>query len=63
VVTDGIARGEAPPGTDAAEVIRYVAAPLYYQFLTSTRSLSVKDAERAVDAAMAAVTAGVFADR
>lgn len=63
VVTDGIARGEAPPRTDAADVIRYVAAPLYYQFLTSTRPLTVKDAERAVGAAMAAVTAGVFADR
>ncbi|MCV7224492.1 TetR/AcrR family transcriptional regulator [Mycolicibacterium komossense] len=60
IVTEGIARGEAPRGTDAAEVIRYISAPLYYQFLTTTRSLTVSDAERAVDAAMAAVTAGVF---
>lgn len=60
VVTDGIERGEAPERTDAAEVIRYVSAPLYYQFLTSTTPLTTRDAERAVDAAMAAVTAGVF---
>lgn len=63
VVTDGVARGEAPAGTDAAEVIRHVSAPLYYQFLTDTRPLTAKDAERAVDAALAAVTAGVFVTR
>lgn len=60
VVTEGIARGEAPPGTAATEVIRYISAPLYYQFLTTTKPLTASDAERAVDAAMAAVTAGVF---
>ncbi len=63
VVTDGVARGEAPAGTDAAEVIRYVSAPLYYQFLTDTKPLAATDAERAVDAALAAVTAGVFVNR
>ncbi|CAN5746873.1 TetR/AcrR family transcriptional regulator [soil metagenome] len=60
VVTDGVERGEAPAGTEAADVIRYVSAPLYYRFLTTTGSLTVKDAERAVDAALAAVNAGVF---
>jgi AcrR family transcriptional regulator len=60
VVIDGIARGEAPPGTDAADVIRYVSAPLYYQFLTTTTPLTAADAERAAAAALAAVTAGVF---
>jgi AcrR family transcriptional regulator len=60
VVVDGIARGDAPPGTDAAEVIRYISAPLYYQFLTTTKPLTDEDAQRAVDAALAAVAAGVF---
>jgi AcrR family transcriptional regulator len=59
-VVDAVARGEAPEGTDAAAAIRQVSAPLYYQLLTSARSLTVKDAERAVDVAMAAITAGVF---
>ena len=59
-VVDAVARGEAPEGTEAAAAIRQVSAPLYYQFLTSTRPLTVKDAERAVDAALAAIAAGVF---
>jgi AcrR family transcriptional regulator len=59
-VVDAIGRREAPPGTDAAAALRQVSAPLYYQFLTSTRSLTAKDANRAVDAAIAAITAGVF---
>jgi AcrR family transcriptional regulator len=63
MVEDGVARGEAPDGTDAAEVIRYVSAPLYYQFLTSTRPLTPADADRSVAAAMAAVGAGVFVRR
>jgi hypothetical protein len=37
-----------------------VSAPLYYQFHTSTRILTAKDANRAVDAAIAAIMAGVF---
>jgi AcrR family transcriptional regulator len=63
VVIDGIARGEVPPRTDAAQVIRYLSAPLYYQFLTATRVLTARDAEQAVDAVLAAVTAGVFVHR
>jgi AcrR family transcriptional regulator len=61
VVTDAVARGEAPPGTDPAEVIRQLSAPLYYRFLTDTDPLTVDDAERAVAVTMAAVEAGVFA--
>lgn len=59
-VADAIERGEAPPGTDAAAAIRQVSAPLYYQFLTSTRPLTAADAQRAVDAAIAAIAAGVY---
>ncbi|MDT5064411.1 MAG: hypothetical protein QOK02_566 [Mycobacterium sp.] len=60
-VADAVTRGEAPPGTDAAEVIRQVSAPLYYRFLTDTEPLTTADAERAVAVTMAAVKAGVFA--
>jgi AcrR family transcriptional regulator len=60
-VDDAAARGEAPVGTDSTAVIRQVSAPLYYQFLTSTRRLTERDAIRAADAALAAVAAGVFA--
>jgi len=59
-IVDAVARGEAPEGTDAAAAIRQVSAPLYYQFLTSTRPLGARDAELAVDAAIAAITARVF---
>ncbi len=59
-VVDGIARREAPVRTDPEAALRQVASPLYYQFLTSTRPLTVKDAERAVEAAMAAISKGVF---
>jgi AcrR family transcriptional regulator len=60
VVTEAVARGEAPQGTDAGEVIRQLSAPLYYGFLTDTRRLTTADAERAVAVTLAAVRAGVF---
>jgi AcrR family transcriptional regulator len=61
VVVEAVTRGEAPRGTDPAEVIRQLSAPLYYQFLTDTRALTVADAARSVAVTMAAVKAGVFA--
>lgn len=60
IVLDAITRGEAPEGTDPAAVIRHVSAPLYYRLLTTTSPLRAADADMAVDAALAAVTAGVF---
>jgi AcrR family transcriptional regulator len=60
IVDDAIARGEAPVGTDPAAVIRHVSAPLYYGLLTGTAPQSPAEADRAADAAVAAVTAGVF---
>ena len=60
VVADAVARGEAPGGTDPAEVIRQLSAPLYYKFLTDTKPLTTADAERAAAVTMAAVGAGVF---
>lgn len=62
-VDDAVRRGEAPAGTDGVLVIRYVSAPLYYQLLTTTTRLTRRDAQRAADAAVAAVDAGVFVTR
>jgi len=63
VVIDGIARGEAPAGTDPAEVIRYLSAPLYYRLLTGGGVPKKEHAARATSAAMAAIAAGVFVTR
>lgn len=59
-ILDAISRGDAPERTDPEAAIRQVSAPLYYQFLTTTTKLTVADAERAADAALAAIAAGVF---
>jgi AcrR family transcriptional regulator len=60
-VTDAVARGEAPADTDAEAVIRAVSAPLYYRWLLLRAPITTRDVTRAVDAALAAVAAGVFA--
>lgn len=49
-----VQRGELPAGTDAAEVIRAVSAPLYYRLLVSGGVLDEAVAERAAAAAAAA---------
>ncbi|MDG4668199.1 TetR/AcrR family transcriptional regulator [Mycobacterium sp. 236(2023)] len=61
VVDDAVARGEAPEGTDGEEVIRHISAPLYYRLMTDITPPRPRDAQRAVDATLAAVAAGVFA--
>ncbi|MCX5192525.1 TetR/AcrR family transcriptional regulator [Streptomyces sp. NBC_00249] len=59
-VRQAVERGEVPPGTDAAEVIRAVSAPLYYRFLTTGAPLDEAAALRAAGAAFAAARAGEF---
>ncbi|GGU20077.1 TetR/AcrR family transcriptional regulator [Streptomyces violascens] len=59
-VTQAAERGEVPPGTDAAEVIRAVSAPLYYRFLVSGDGLDEGAADRAAGAAGAAARAGAY---
>ncbi|GAA3223498.1 TetR/AcrR family transcriptional regulator [Actinocorallia longicatena] len=53
-------RGEVPPGTDAAEVVRAVSAPLYYRLLASGDPLDAAAADRAALAAATAARAGVY---
>uniref|UniRef100_A0AAU2V5D6 TetR/AcrR family transcriptional regulator n=1 Tax=Streptomyces sp. NBC_00003 TaxID=2903608 RepID=A0AAU2V5D6_9ACTN len=59
-VTRAAERGEVPPGTDPAEVIRAVSAPLYYRFLVSGDELDEDAADRAALAAVAAAKAGAY---
>ncbi|MFY1575966.1 TetR/AcrR family transcriptional regulator [Verrucosispora sp. WMMD703] len=59
-VEQAVRRGELPPDTDAAEVIRAVSAPLYYRLLVSGDPIDEAMADRAAEAAAAAVHAGVF---
>jgi AcrR family transcriptional regulator len=59
-VSQAAERGEVPPGTDAAEVIRAVSAPLYYRLLTSAAPLDEAAEEQAARAAASAAAAGAF---
>ncbi|MEU3721619.1 TetR/AcrR family transcriptional regulator [Streptomyces sp. NPDC031705] len=59
-VRQAVERGEVPQGTDAAEVVRAVSAPLYYRLLTTDAPLDEAAARRAATAAAAAARAGVF---
>jgi len=59
-VEQAVDRGEAPAGTDAAEVVLAVSAPLYYRLLTGVAPLDDDAAERAAVAAATAAGAGVY---
>ncbi|WP_129844057.1 TetR/AcrR family transcriptional regulator [Streptomyces sp. RFCAC02] len=59
-VTDAVARGELPAGTDPRRVITAVSAPLYYAFLVSGDPLDTAAADRAAAAALAAAHAGTL---
>ncbi|MFG2001559.1 TetR/AcrR family transcriptional regulator [Spirillospora sp. NPDC048911] len=60
IVTRAVERGELPPGTDAAEVVRSAVAPLYYRLFISGEPVDRATADRAGSAAFAAARAGVF---
>jgi AcrR family transcriptional regulator len=61
VIVDRAAdRGEIPRGTDAAEFMHAMAAPLYYRLLVTREPVSERDADQAAAAALAAARAGVF---
>ncbi|MEU4426520.1 TetR/AcrR family transcriptional regulator [Actinoplanes sp. NPDC024001] len=59
-VEQAVQRSELPEGTDPAEVIRAVSAPLYYRLLISGDPLDEAAADRAADAALAAARAGTY---
>jgi AcrR family transcriptional regulator len=60
IVDRAAGRGEIPRGTDAAEFMHAMAAPLYYRLLVTREPVSEQDADQAAAAAVAAARAGVF---
>ncbi|MFD4375669.1 TetR/AcrR family transcriptional regulator C-terminal ligand-binding domain-containing protein [Streptomyces sp. NPDC058486] len=61
VVTRAVDRGEAPVVTDAGAVVRAVSAPLFLRLFVTREPVDEGMADQAADAALAGVTAGVFA--
>ena len=60
VIERAIERGQLPDRTSPAELMKYVAAPLYYQLLMTAEPLTETSADRAAAAAVAAARAGVL---
>ncbi|MGI8334722.1 TetR/AcrR family transcriptional regulator [Actinomadura scrupuli] len=60
IVERAVERGQLPEGTDAGEVIRQMAAPLYHRLLVTFDPLTESLADRSVAAVLAAARAGVF---
>lgn len=60
VITRAIARGELPPGTDPAEVVRSVIAPIYLRVLVTAEPISQDTADTAANVALAAARAGAL---
>jgi AcrR family transcriptional regulator len=61
VVERAVARGQLPAGTDPAEVVKHVGAPLYYRLLVLGEALDSRAADLAAAVTAAAAHAGVFA--
>ncbi|GAA3175823.1 hypothetical protein GCM10010486_49240 [Nonomuraea roseoviolacea subsp. carminata] len=59
-VERAVERGELPEGTDAAEVVRAVSAPLYYRLLVTKEPVDENVAVRSALQALAAARAGAF---
>jgi hypothetical protein len=55
--------GELPAGTDPAEVLKALAAPIYFRLLLSGEALDDDVADRAAGIALAAARAGVLETR
>ncbi|WP_017587878.1 TetR/AcrR family transcriptional regulator [Nocardiopsis ganjiahuensis] len=60
VVTEAIARGELPEGTDPEEVVRSAVAPVYYRLLVSREPVSPADLRRTARITADAAAAGAF---
>ena len=54
------ARGQIPAETSPAELMKYIAAPFYYQLLLTDEPLSPASGDRAASAALAAARAGIL---
>jgi AcrR family transcriptional regulator len=60
IVQRAVARGQLPPTTNATELMKYLAAPLFHRLLVTAEPLTQATADRAAAAALAAARAGVF---
>lgn len=60
VITRAIDRGTLPAGTNAAEVIRTLVAPIYLRLLVTGEPLSTAVADRAARVALAAARSGIL---
>ncbi|MFC6092928.1 TetR/AcrR family transcriptional regulator [Saccharothrix lopnurensis] len=60
IVERAVERGELPPRTDPAELVRQTCAPLFYRVFVSGEPLDRATGERAARAALAAARAGVL---
>lgn len=60
VVTRAVTRGELPAGTDPAEMIKTLVAPIYFRVLITRESVDDKTADRAATLALTAARAGLF---
>jgi AcrR family transcriptional regulator len=60
IIARAVDRGELPPGTDPAEVIRSVIAPIYLRVLVTAEPISPNIADTAANAALAAARAGAL---
>jgi AcrR family transcriptional regulator len=63
VIRAAIARGELPAGTDPAELVRAIIAPIYLRILVTAEPVSERTADTAAMAALAAARAGVLASQ
>ncbi|MEU8828247.1 TetR/AcrR family transcriptional regulator [Streptomyces sp. NPDC048636] len=60
VVQRAVERGQAPPGTDAAAVVRAVSAPLFFRAVVTREPLGTPLADQSAASVAAAVRAGAY---
>ena len=60
IIEAAVERGQLPRTTSATELMKYIAAPLFYQLLMTDEPLTQQSADRAAAAALAAARAGIL---
>ncbi|WP_017572864.1 TetR/AcrR family transcriptional regulator [Nocardiopsis halotolerans] len=63
LVTEAVARGEVPDGTDPVEVVRSAVAPVYYRLFVSREPVTREDLDLAARVAADAAAGGSFVPR
>ncbi len=60
LVVRAVERGELPPGTSPAEVLRTLAGPIYFRLPVTAEPVDASTADQAARVALAAARAGVL---